>query len=52
MSKILLPTIAATCVAFYFISRKRKVESEVEIEPVDDMSGMDSSVVDIALAAD
>ncbi len=52
MSRILLPTIAATCVAFYFISRKRKVEIEVEIEPVGDMSDMDNNIADLAIAAD
>jgi len=29
-------SIAVTCVALYFISRKRKVEIDLEIEPVED----------------
>jgi hypothetical protein len=36
MSRIVWPSIAATCVALYFISRKRKVEMELEIEPMSD----------------
>ena len=51
MSKMVLPTLAATAVALYFISKKRKVEIEVEVEPVDEMSSMDN-VADLAVAAD
>ena len=51
MSKIVLPTLAATCVALYFI-RKRKAEVEVDVEPVDEMSAMDSNIADLAVAAD
>lgn len=33
MTKIILPGIALACVALYFITRKHKVEFELEIEP-------------------
>ena len=53
MSRIVWPSIAATCVALYFISRKRKVEIELEIEPVDDYEmGGGAGPVDIALVAE
>ena len=37
MSRLILPSIAVTAVAIFLISRKRKVEFELEIEPRDDM---------------
>jgi hypothetical protein len=53
MSRIVWPSIAATCVALYFISRKRKAESELEIEPVADVDlEDDASLADAALAAE
>ena len=52
MSRIVWPSIAATCVALYFISRKRKVEVELEIEPVDDMDQSDASLADAVLMAE
>jgi len=53
MSRIIWPSIAATCIALYFITRKRKVELELEIEPVDGEAENDtSSVADTALVAE
>jgi hypothetical protein len=54
MSKILIPGIAATVVALYFITRKRKVEFEFEMEPLDgaDKPGESSSVMDTQILAE
>jgi hypothetical protein len=54
MSRIVWPSIAATCVALYFFSRKRKADDEFEIEPVDDIDfDSDASLADVvALAAE
>jgi hypothetical protein len=43
MSRIIWPSIAATCIALYFISRKRKVELELEIEPAHGEAEKESS---------
>ena len=53
MSRIIWPSIAATCIALYFISRKRKAEPELEIEPVESEPERDAtSLADTALVAE
>ena len=53
MSRIILPSIAVTCVALYFLTRKRKLEFELEIEPRDGHnSDSDSAVGDTQVLAE
>ncbi|HLF78516.1 MAG TPA: hypothetical protein VJB57_13625 [Dehalococcoidia bacterium] len=53
MSRIIWPSIAATCVAIYFISRKRKVEIDLETEPIADSEARsDSNGAHVALMAE
>jgi len=52
MSRIIWPSIAATCIALYFISRKRKVELELETETVASEAEQDAtSPADAAVPA-
>ena len=51
MSRIIWPSIAATCIALYFISRKHKVELELDIEPVEGESDT-SNLADTAILAE